>query len=153
MRSTLRRVIPYTVGIGFVGALGVAGWLGIPALVVGTGYKAKVLCSGLFVSKRTAASVLTDLQTDDLSILRYIDASIDTVRQTVTTRILGIERRAVFREALGCALELDNLTPPALPGIDRDSTIPARSTDREGLTAADTTVGDDRNARLRSDLP
>ena len=87
---------------------------------VGAGHKARVLCSGVFVSKRAPAAVLADLQVDDLSVLQYVNASIDAVAHTVTARVLGVERRAVYREGLGCALELDNLTPPRLLGSDRE---------------------------------
>ncbi len=152
MASEVRRLVLLTIGIGFVGALGAVGWLGVPALAVGTGHKAKVLCSGVFVSKRAPAAVLADLQADDLSVLQYIDASIDTVAQAVTTRMLGVERRAVYRQGLGCALQLDNLTPPALPGVDRGLAVHTRSSDREPSTATETTVADHRNAPLKAVL-
>ena len=121
MASRVRRLVLPAIGVGLICALGAVAWFVQPVLSIGVGHKARVLCSGVFVSKRTPPAVLADLQVDDLSVLQYVDASIDTVAHTVTARALGVERRAVYREGLGCALELDNLTPPRLPGSDRDS--------------------------------
>ena len=126
MASRVRRLVLSTIGIGFVGALGAVGWLGVPALAVGTGHKAKVLCSGVFVSKRAPAAVLADLQADDLSVLQYVNASIDTVAQTVTTRMLGVERRAVYRQGLGCALAARQPHTARVAGSDRDLEVPHR---------------------------
>jgi len=77
-------------------------------LNIGTAYKAKVLCSGVFVSKRDPAAVLTsDLQVDDLSVLRWIDTEIDRKAQTVTAAFFGLAtKKAIFRPGLGCTLEL-----------------------------------------------
>ena len=77
-------------------------------LNVGTAYKAKVLCSGIFVSKRAPAAVLsTDLQVDDLAVLRWIDTRIDQKAQTVTATFFGLAtKKAIFRPGLGCTLEL-----------------------------------------------
>jgi len=112
------------------------------------GHKARVLCSGVFVSRRTPAAVLADLQVDDLSVLQYVNASIDTVAHTVTARALGVERRAVFREGLGCALALDNLTPPQLTGRDRNPEVASGSSDRERLTPAAQSVAGHPRALL-----
>jgi len=73
---------------------------------LGAAYKAKILCSGVFVSHREAHSILnTDLAADDLSILRHIEAEIDTESKQVTADFLGIiERSAVYRPGLGCYL-------------------------------------------------
>ena len=125
MASRVRRLLLPILALGLACALGTAAWVAVPALVVGIGHKARVLCSGVFVSKRLPAAVLADLQVDDLSVLQYIDASIDTVSHTVTARALGVERRAVYREGLGCALVLENLTPPQLEESDRGREVPS----------------------------
>ncbi len=134
MASRVRRLVLPAIGIGLVFALGAVAWFVPPVLSVGVGHKARVLCSGVFVSKRPPAAVLADLQVDDLSVLQYVDASIDTVAHTVTARALGVERRAVYREGLGCALELDNLTPPRLPESDRTPEVATGSGDSGRLT-------------------
>lgn len=124
--SGSRRLLLSTVAVGLAGVVAAAAWLTFSVLPVVTGHKAKVLCSGVFVSNRAAAGVLADLEVDDLSVLRYVDASIDRDARTVTTRALGVERRAIYREGLGCALALDNLTPPRLPVSDAELGVPGR---------------------------
>jgi CubicO group peptidase (beta-lactamase class C family) len=88
-------------------------WVVVQALTIGVGYKAKMLCSGVFVSGRPPAAVLAEMQSDDLAILRYIDGSIDRTSGMATTRALGMARHARFRPGLGCAVLLDGLEPPA----------------------------------------
>jgi CubicO group peptidase (beta-lactamase class C family) len=79
---------------------------------IGVAYKAKMLCSGVFVSGRDANEVLADLEVDDLAILRRVGVSIDRSMKTVTADVLGlIERRAAYREGLGCALVPGDKTP------------------------------------------
>lgn len=115
MMSGVRRLLLSTIAVGLAGVVATAAWFAVSVLPVATGHKAKVLCSGVFVSNRAAAGVLDDLEADDLSVLLYVDASIDMEARTVTARALGVARRAIYRDGLGCALALDNLTPPQLP--------------------------------------
>jgi hypothetical protein len=117
-------------------------------LSVGVGHKARVLCSGVFVSKRTPAAVLADLQVDDLSVLQYVNASIDTVAHTVTAQALGIERRAVYREGLGCALALDNLTPPQLPASNLDLGVATGSSDSTRVPSTERSATRESSAQL-----
>jgi CubicO group peptidase (beta-lactamase class C family) len=148
MVSWLRRLLLPTIGVGLACVLATAAWFTWSVLPVATGHKARVLCSGVFVSKRAAAAVLDDLEVDDLSVLRYVDASIDTAAQTVTARALGVERRAAYREGLGCALALDNLTPPHLPASDADRGVAGGSSnDRRPPRAVDS-VTREPGARL-----
>lgn len=116
---TRRRTIG-AIGIVLIAALVAGAWFALQLLQIGVAYKAKMLCSGAFVSRREAGAVLSELQSDDLAILRYIDASIDSATRSVAASGLGIvRRRAVYREGLGCALVLDGLTPPELPPASR----------------------------------
>jgi hypothetical protein len=146
MQIRVRRLILATIGLGALAALGTGVWFLVPTLSVGVGHKARVLCSGVFVSRRTPAAVLADLQVDDLSILQYVDASIDTVAHTVTARALGVERRAVYRAGLGCALALDSLTPPHLLGSDPE--VATGSSESGGLTPTEWTVAGHPGAQL-----
>lgn len=130
-RSNARRALG-AAGVLAIVALGVLGWLAAGALAVGVGHKAKTVCSGVFVSGRDTAAVLSELQTDDLAILRYISASIDVGSQAVTARAIGLERRAVHRAGLGCALVLDGLTPPAMPS-NGDETLAPELLSRQSL--------------------
>ena len=73
----------------------------------GAGYKAKILCSGVFVSNRDAESVLGEDVA--LASMRLIDARIDREARTVTATALGglVKRKAIFREGLGATMVVD----------------------------------------------
>ena len=77
--------------------------------LIGTAYKAKVLCSGVFVSKRDPDSILnSDLLVDDLSILRHFNTAIDYKSQSVSASFMGLaHRKAIYRPGLGCTLVID----------------------------------------------
>jgi CubicO group peptidase (beta-lactamase class C family) len=98
-------------------------------IAIGAAYKAKVLCSGVFVSKRSPQSImLEDLE----RITDMIHAEVDFRSKTVTTSFPGVPaQRAFFREQLGCtvlgaisdaardngnATSPDALPPPARTG-------------------------------------
>lgn len=80
----------------------------------GAAYKAKLLCSGVFVAKRDADAVLdTDLAVDDLALLRHIDSRVDYASRTVMAGCCGLfKRRAVYRPGLGCVLAYDDPNQP-----------------------------------------
>jgi hypothetical protein len=104
------------VGAVTLGALVITavGWRAAQTIRIGVAYKAKIVCSGIFVSERDPRAVVADLEIDDLSILRHIGVAADTSSRTVTASALGLlRRRAVYRDGLGCTLLLDGLTPPA----------------------------------------
>jgi hypothetical protein len=72
---------------------------------IGAGYKAKMLCSYLFVSGRQ----LEDIMNNDLEpfnpLLKYVDAEVDYENKSVTATAFGlVARRAVYNECLGCTL-------------------------------------------------
>ncbi len=65
------------------------------------GYKAKVLCSGVFISHRQPDSLLNQELSDDIRI-KPIKVELDRQEQTVTSSLWGIPlRQAVFRPELG----------------------------------------------------
>jgi CubicO group peptidase (beta-lactamase class C family) len=81
------------------------GWR-VAAILVA--YKAKQVCSGLFVAGRGEQAVVTELEVDDLELLRLIDSSADPSRKSVTASAFGlITREAAYRGETGCALVLD----------------------------------------------
>jgi hypothetical protein len=127
MNPRARRRILLGIGSAFAVLLLIAGRVALEAIGIGVAHKAKTLCSGVFVSGRDPAAVLIELHADDLAILRYIDASIDSAQHSVTASALGVvARRAVYREGLGCALVLDGFTPPTLPGGGARAIAPSR---------------------------
>lgn len=107
------------VGAVAAGVLIIGAWRGVQTLAIGVAYKAKVVCSGTFVSQRDLSAVLADLHVDDLAILKHIGVSVDPDNLSVAASAFGlVTRRAVYREGLGCALVLDGLTPPTLVAND-----------------------------------
>lgn len=117
-------------------AAGLGAWGLQQVLVVGVGHKAKVLCSGIFVSGRQPEAVEAGLQVDDLAVLRHIRATVDREAGSVTASTFGlVTRRAVHREGLGCALALDGLEPPRLSAGPGAPTAPADLPVRPGSAA------------------
>lgn len=70
-------------------------WSAHQLLEIGVAHKAKTLCSGVFVSGRDAAAVITELQADDLAVLRFVSPSADLNARQVTAGIFGLTRRAI----------------------------------------------------------
>lgn len=104
-------------------ALGAVVW-GIVYLLriapVGAGYKAKAVCSALFVSGRDLAAILAeDVSADSYLILRMFRTRVDMDARTVTCSLLGLRpRTAAYREGLGCTLASTapgDLSPKSLP--------------------------------------
>jgi len=78
-------------------------------LKMATAYKAKLLCSGIFVSGREASALLSeDLAVDDLAPLRLLHSSVDFQQKTVTVSCFGgFKRTALYRPGLGSTLVLE----------------------------------------------
>lgn len=134
-----------------VGAvLGAGIWfVAVPVLTVGTAYKAKMLCSEVFVAKRAVRDAVGGLAIDDLRALRVISAEVNEGNGIVTTRFLGLlERRARYRGGLGCALDTgagwlavppdgESLSAPArVTRLASDSIAPVATGAGEALDAA-----------------
>jgi len=76
----------------------------IKAAPIGVGYKAKILCSGIFVSHRDEESILSE----DLSYppnMNIINAKVDYENKSVTTSVFGIiKEKAIYRAGQGCTI-------------------------------------------------
>lgn len=105
-------------------------------LTMGAAYKAKVLCSGVFVAHRPAESVLNaDLAVDDLAPLRSIDAVVDHASRAVTASFAGIfSRTARFRPGFGCTLQSPGFAAPPPPTTAEASLEASLHTDRDAIT-------------------
>ncbi|MGP8195745.1 MAG: serine hydrolase, partial [Syntrophobacteraceae bacterium] len=104
MRTSARRLLGFLVAAVVLCSI-FSGFYLWKAALVASGYKAKCLCSDVFVSRRESASVLAEdlLPVGALYPLRFVDAEINYTTRTVKTSIMGFaERKAVFREGLGC---------------------------------------------------
>ncbi len=72
---------------------------------MGAAYKAKMLCSEIFVAGRGHGEVLPELLIDDLVSLKYVDSQVDKEAKTVTASVYGFAKVEVhFRGHGGCAL-------------------------------------------------
>jgi CubicO group peptidase (beta-lactamase class C family) len=78
----------------------------LPLVAVAAAYKAKILCSAVFVSKRDPQSIVSaDVEAGAPSILRHVGARIDYDSREVATDFLGLaKRKAVFQEGRGCVV-------------------------------------------------
>jgi CubicO group peptidase (beta-lactamase class C family) len=88
------------------------------ALLVGAAYKAKVLCTAHFGSRRALdPRSAAQVSADSYRSLRIFRAAVDADTRTVTASTLGFcERTAVYRDGLGATLVNGGHTPVDLPG-------------------------------------
>jgi CubicO group peptidase (beta-lactamase class C family) len=78
---------------------------GLDTLGIAVAYKARMLCSGVFVASRPPEDVLRELEIDDLAPLRFIPTEVDPSEGVVRASALGfVRRQAASRGATGCAL-------------------------------------------------
>jgi CubicO group peptidase (beta-lactamase class C family) len=108
---------------GFIGYFVIANYSTFQLAPIGIGYKAKILCSGVFVSQRDIQAVLSE----DLSYpptLRMVNTKINYEDRSVTASVYELmKRRAIYRDGLGSTLvtssvEDDILAMPfALPPL------------------------------------
>ena len=102
----MRRLIPFIVATALIVPLSIYGNRAIDLLNLGAAYKAKLLCSAVFVSGRDASDVLAeDLAVEDLSPLRWLPVDLDRENSVVAAGIPLIGRQiAQYRPGLGCTL-------------------------------------------------
>lgn len=119
-RITTRRVAWFVAGVLAV----VAGVSVARVAAILAAYKAKMLCSEVFLAGRDAGEVERELEVDDLQPLRLIADSVDTHARRVTSRFAGvIVRDAAFHAGRGCAVgsreDIDRTTDrPRFPHAD-----------------------------------
>jgi CubicO group peptidase (beta-lactamase class C family) len=104
----LRRFILVLALLGLLAAAAVALHTGYRIAQIGTAFAAESVCAGVFVSGRAPGAV----QTEDLAAYRsmpldLVEVEVDRDAGIVTGRLFGLaERRAVYREGLGCTLAI-----------------------------------------------
>ena len=93
--------------------MGVVGQILWSAVRAGTGYKAKILCSSLFVSRRDSAQILAeDLSADGFQVLRLFRHDIDREARRIRVSLAGFSSRtAYYRDGLGCTLSAAGSSP------------------------------------------
>jgi len=117
----LRKIL-LGLGIVLVLLLGCAAYFILGKVApIGAGYKAKMLCSYLFVSERELPSIMENDLEPFNPLLGLVNTEIDYERKAVTATAFGlVKRRAVFNERLGCTLVSPSLEPdePQFPSLD-----------------------------------
>ncbi|PCI38359.1 MAG: serine hydrolase [Elusimicrobia bacterium] len=107
---------------------------------VGSGYKAKIVCSAVFACGRDPKEVISlDVAADSYSILRPFRVDIDYHSKSVTASVLGFqEKTAVYRPGIGATLSADPAGPASLPEAEIASPdLPrAKARDPKALTRA-----------------
>ncbi|RQV22198.1 class C beta-lactamase-related serine hydrolase [Burkholderia cenocepacia] len=126
MTIPLKKLILRGVALALVAAIGYTGYMLSRLAPIATGYAAKALCSGVFVSGRPAASVIdVDIMAGVHPLLKLVRPSLDPDHHRAVATFAGFaEREADFRPGLGCTLALGAPTgaaaatlPAALPPL------------------------------------
>jgi CubicO group peptidase (beta-lactamase class C family) len=108
-----RIALAVTVGPLLIAAAAVASLRLFRVVSIGAAYKAKILCSGVFVSQRDISSLLaSDVR---FSLLPLVPVQIDRQRKEVTAGFFGVTRSARFTPGLGCSLCYPAVHPPSPP--------------------------------------
>ncbi|MEN8512365.1 serine hydrolase [Burkholderia sp. RS02] len=120
MTTPIKTLIRRGAALVLLAALGYAGYMLSRLAPIATGYAAKALCSGVFVSGRPAASVIdVDIMAGVHPLLKLVRPSLDPDHHRAMATFAGFAgREADFRPGLGCTLALGPSSatlPAALP--------------------------------------
>ena len=147
---SLRRWTAVTASLVSAGLLAAALTFAIRLLAIGTAYKAKMMCSDVFVAGRQPDQAQADLELDDLKPLRIIDTTVNrSARTAKATSLFGaVAYHAQFRGEAGCALMFDGVRLPPLVSASGQ-----RSDERpDPLSVKAANQSDDRSRRLEAVL-
>jgi CubicO group peptidase (beta-lactamase class C family)/uncharacterized membrane protein YkvA (DUF1232 family) len=156
-RSRVAAAAIVGVWIVALAALGWGGWYAWRVVHVATGFTAKTVCSGVFVSGRTPEAVFAeDIAAYGNPALALVRVAVDRGRGVATARLFGLaERQAVHREGLGCTLAIgasvDSLqaAAPKLPPVARAPWLERAPADPEVERAVDEAFAEPESAPTR----
>ena len=124
IRITKRRVAWFAFGVLVLASVVYL----VRAASILAAYKAKMLCSEVFLAGREADVVERELEVDDLAPLRYIAKSVNRGDRRVTARVAGVIRQdATYRDSRGCAVRVESDT--AVDSVRHLERRPAASAD------------------------
>ena len=105
-RISKRRIWGWVMGAMIVAVLAAAEHPLYRAALVGAGYTAEMLCSGLFVSHRKEQDIVAqELSGPGYELLALFFHPVDVDKKRVTASIPGFAwQTAIFRDGLGCTL-------------------------------------------------
>jgi hypothetical protein len=126
-RSRVAAAIIVAVWIVALAAVAWGAWYAWRVAHVATGFAAKTVCSGVFVSGRAPEAVLAeDIAAYRNPALAPVSVDVDRERGIATARFLGFAaRQAVHRDGLGCTLAIGTsvdvlkAAAPRLPAVAR----------------------------------
>jgi len=126
-RSRVAAAVIVAIWLLVLAALAWGGWYAWRVAHVATGFAAKTVCSGVFVSGRTAEAVIAeDIAAYRNPLLAPVRVAVDRAQGIATATLLGLaERQAVYRSGLGCTLALGTsvealkAATPELPPVAR----------------------------------
>jgi len=121
-----KRIVFLVVSLAAAVAVAVAALHGLRLASVGAAYKAKIVCSDLFVSHRSYQAILdTDLAGERLAALRHMDVKVDYDRKEVTAGLFGFaKRKAAYHPGFGCTLVYDGAPVHAVTGTSAAPAAP-----------------------------
>lgn len=107
--------------------LGAIAWFNYPKLNIISGYAAKNMASGLFISGRSEIDIAQN--DNNFPLIRLADTQSDPTAQSVTASVFGLmERTSICRGLLGCVLVNDTYD------LSLDYSQPNRRLNNNGLT-------------------
>lgn len=96
---------------------------------IGAAYVAKVFCSAIFLSGRTVEAIRADEFARETPLDQMLSplfgVSVDREERSVTATIMGVQRKAILRGALGCVLVPGGADPAALRAQAEGLALPA----------------------------
>src|SRR3989339_1971609 len=104
MRPLIRRTL-IVIGIILTAGVTAASWYLTQAIPIGTGYVAKYLCSGVFISGRDSDTVLRERCASVNPLASVVSVQVDRMNKKVTADSFGLFKAvAIYREGCGCTL-------------------------------------------------
>jgi len=104
MRPWIRRTLA-VIGIILAAGVTAAGWYLTQAIPIGTGYVAKYLCSGVFISGRNPDDIFREDVAPVNPLAAVVSVNIDRPNKRVTAGSFGLfKAAAIYREGCGCTL-------------------------------------------------
>jgi CubicO group peptidase (beta-lactamase class C family) len=125
MRSITRNILFSALAV-LILIVGLVVWYLMARIApIGAGYKAKMLCSYLFVSNRNIEPVLANDLEPFNPLLKYVSHDVNYEKKWVKANAFGlVARQAAYREGCGCIIVPPDSTISALPELSK-SDLPA----------------------------
>ena len=157
-RSRLVAAIVVAIWIVALAALAWGGWYAWRVAHLATGFVAKTVCSGVFVSGRSPEAVMEeDIAAYRNPALAPVSVDVDRARGVASARFLGLaERQAVHRDGLGCTLAIGTTvgtlkaSAPPLPPIAAPPPLDRLPSDPRLEAALDEAFAEDPAAPRRT---